>query len=141
MPSKPPEQAHWWYPRVSELSHRRGASYHRCPDCKDCRDDEVCETCYGAGWISSREFDPWGTRELLPVRASGSRPTRVRNAVIARDQMVCQICHKKVQPEDLHLDHFEPVVAGGTNDADNLRVTHARCNLHRERPNGFNGGY
>jgi 5-methylcytosine-specific restriction endonuclease McrA len=58
-----------------------------------------------------------------------------REAIIARDCSICQICGLIVAPEDIHLDHIVPLSQGGTHTAANLRVTHSRCNLSRKRKN------
>lgn len=79
------------------------------------------------------------------MAAYGSRhiTAAVRAAVIDRDGLACQRCGVSVvrrgsrepyQPNTLHLDHVEPWAAGGSNDADNLIVCCAACNLRRAKP-------
>lgn len=70
------------------------------------------------------------------------RPT-VRAVVIARDGLQCRHCGRRVvlanpgdpyRPDHLHLDHLIPWAMGGSDDADNLVVSCAGCNLGRIRP-------
>jgi 5-methylcytosine-specific restriction endonuclease McrA len=57
-------------------------------------------------------------------------PHDVRTAVVARDGAVCGICGREVL-DDMHFDHIVPIVRGGESTVENLRVTHARCNLEK----------
>ncbi len=52
----------------------------------------------------------------------------VRRFVRQRDEDTCGTCGLAVAEEELELDHHIAVANGGTDDPDNLRVTHARCN-------------
>jgi hypothetical protein len=42
----------------------------------------------------------------------------------------CYICHKKLGKK-YHIDHFIPIILGGTNDPGNLRLACPRCNLSK----------
>jgi 5-methylcytosine-specific restriction endonuclease McrA len=45
---------------------------------------------------------------------------------------VCSICADVMFSEDdVQVDHIVPVSKGGTHARENLRVTHAQCNLKR----------
>jgi 5-methylcytosine-specific restriction protein A len=55
----------------------------------------------------------------------------VRAFVIRRDNSECAICGQPVRKWDVHIDHHVPVARGGTEDPDNLRVTHSWCNLEK----------
>lgn len=46
-----------------------------------------------------------------------------------RDKGICYLCGCPVDKNDVHYDHVTPLSRGGTHSEDNLRVTHARCNL------------
>ncbi len=48
-----------------------------------------------------------------------------RSAIFARDGMKCLKCGSE---ESLSLDHIRPLVAGGTNDDENLQTLCKRCN-------------
>jgi hypothetical protein len=60
--------------------------------------------------------------------------------ICLRDGWVCQICAKPVHktlkhpdPLSASMDHIIQVAWGGTNDPDNLRLTHLVCNQRRQR--------
>jgi HNH endonuclease. len=53
------------------------------------------------------------------------------DAILRRDRMHCHICRRKVTLNDLHFDHVMPLARGGTHTADNIAVSHARCNLSK----------
>lgn len=56
-----------------------------------------------------------------------------RQAIIERDDGICQICRQPVPPDQIHLDHIVPLSQGGDHTAANLRLTHKLCNLRRKR--------
>ena len=61
-----------------------------------------------------------------------------REEIVKRDNGICQICGlpvydyddapKRLKPQ---IDHVVPISAGGADKADNLRLTHAFCNNHK----------
>lgn len=52
-------------------------------------------------------------------------------ALFARDKGRCQICRKKVDPKNWHMDHVIPLSKGGEHNMRNLRVTHPICNRRK----------
>jgi 5-methylcytosine-specific restriction endonuclease McrA len=50
-----------------------------------------------------------------------------------RDRMRCHMCRLKVSEEQLHFDHVIPLVAGGAHTESNIAVSHAQCNLSKNR--------
>jgi 5-methylcytosine-specific restriction endonuclease McrA len=48
-----------------------------------------------------------------------------------RDRGLCYLCGRSVAKNDVHYDHVIPLSRGGTHSEDNIRVTHARCNLKK----------
>lgn len=54
---------------------------------------------------------------------------RLRFSIFERDLFTCQYCGKTPPKVVLHIDHIIPVVAGGTNDPENLRTSCSDCNL------------
>jgi 5-methylcytosine-specific restriction endonuclease McrA len=51
-------------------------------------------------------------------------------AVLAERGMVCHICGEGIDARsDLHFDHVVPLARGGPHTAENIRPSHARCNL------------
>ena len=41
----------------------------------------------------------------------------------------CVFCLKPLNKTRFHIDHYEPLCRGGSNDKGNLRLMHKRCNL------------
>ena len=72
---------------------------------------------------------------------TGARWKSVRRAAIWRWQMDgrpdCPLCGRPIRPEagdKVHVDHVHPVGDGGRPyDPTNVRITHASCNLSRDR--------
>lgn len=71
-----------------------------------------------------------------------SIPKRVRDAVVARDGLVCRYCRIAVtprgsgppRPDELHFDHVLPWGDGGDHSVENVVVSCASCNLGRVKP-------
>jgi 5-methylcytosine-specific restriction endonuclease McrA len=71
-----------------------------------------------------RGRDPFKLREPIA--------TWMRDAVIARDLGVCQLCLKPVERDDeIHIDHRIPHSLGGATLPSNLQLAHATCNLRK----------
>ena len=70
-------------------------------------------------------------RGIYPETRRPAIPKQVRAAVIERDGLTCQLCFEPVESDDMHLDHIQPFSLGGRETVDNLRVTHALCNMRR----------
>lgn len=51
--------------------------------------------------------------------------------ITERDRMVCHICLECVDAADLHFDHVIPLSKGGTHTMENIKVSHALCNLRK----------
>lgn len=83
-------------------------------------------------WMESRAWLEWHwQRGIYPGAARPKIPRYLREAVIARDGHVCQICQGDVDPTDIHLDHIKPYSKGGPTTLANLRVTHSLCNIRK----------
>lgn len=54
-----------------------------------------------------------------------------RDEIVQRDLGVCHVCAEPVPPDELHLDHVIPLKDGGPHTRENVKVSHARCNLAR----------
>ncbi len=74
------------------------------------------------------------------VRMEVPTTSRLFLGICIRDNWICGICHEPVDktvrhpdPMCLSLDHIIQVHWGGTNDPDNLRLTHLICNQRRPR--------
>ena len=51
-----------------------------------------------------------------------------RRVVFARDNGVCRICQRPVDPKKWDLDHVVPLSRNGTHTYDNVAVAHPSCN-------------
>lgn len=56
-------------------------------------------------------------------------PAGLRFSILERDNFTCQYCGRKAPDVELHVDHYVPVAAGGSNDPSNLVTACADCNL------------
>ena len=65
----------------------------------------------------------------MTIRKRRAISARVRFEVFKRDGFVCQYCGAHPPAVLLHIDHVTAVVAGGSNDIDNLVTACAPCNL------------
>jgi hypothetical protein len=84
----------------------------------------------GLAQIQSRGWWEWHwQRGSHPERKRPRLPKFLRAKVIERDGLVCGICDGEVELADVHIDHIHPVSRGGTDDLDNLQVTHSACNI------------
>jgi hypothetical protein len=53
------------------------------------------------------------------------------DAIYKRDQGICQICKRPVRRADMSIDHIQPLIAGGKDEARNVRLVHLLCNKRR----------
>lgn len=66
-----------------------------------------------------------------PIKADEYRKgisLKIRYAVLKRDNFRCILCGRDGKDDYLVIDHIIPVVKGGTNDPNNLRVLCRACN-------------
>lgn len=70
---------------------------------------------------------------LRKARKLGVRCERVSYiGILAAYGMVCHICAGEIADRsDLHFDHVIPLALGGAHANDNIRPSHARCNLSK----------
>jgi 5-methylcytosine-specific restriction endonuclease McrA len=52
-------------------------------------------------------------------------------SILERDGLWCYLCEVGITTDDLHFDHVIPLARGGSHTADNIRPTHAKCNLRK----------
>lgn len=52
-------------------------------------------------------------------------------AIYHRDKGICHICLNPVPRDRLHYDHVIPLAKGGAHSMNNIKVSHARCNLRK----------
>lgn len=67
------------------------------------------------------------------ARKLGNRCERVSYVdILAEHGMTCHICSSEITDRsDLHFDHVIPLALGGAHANDNIRPSHARCNLSK----------
>ena len=53
------------------------------------------------------------------------------NKILERDNYMCHICNKPVEPQDVHFDHVVPLSKGGAHSMENVKVAHSACNLRK----------
>lgn len=77
--------------------------------------------------------EAWRLRKARQREIWRRRPLsdQVKQAVISRDGLRCGLCGEAVPPDDVHIDHVQPVSKGGNDDPDNLQVSHALCNMRK----------
>jgi 5-methylcytosine-specific restriction endonuclease McrA len=65
----------------------------------------------------------------MPTGGVMARVSKARRfEVLARDGFKCCYCGRAATRAELHVDHFVPIAAGGSDDIDNLRAACADCN-------------
>jgi 5-methylcytosine-specific restriction endonuclease McrA len=72
-------------------------------------------------------------REASRRRQTGTTYSRILyTAVLERDGMVCHLCGGAIPSlADLHFDHVIPLAKGGEHTLENVRPSHALCNLRK----------
>lgn len=119
--------------------HRDGLS-SRCRSCNRA----VCAANYAANrqarLAASRDWDRRNRerrREIVRNWNHRWKPHRRRAgkvdfaAVLERDGMVCHLCGRPIDRGDLHFDHVVPLARGGAHHVDNVKPSHALCNLRK----------
>lgn len=77
------------------------------------------------------------------VRSNGAHKRRLiiaaensdfieRQVVFDRDQGICYLCNKEVNPNDWWLEHKIPLSRGGSHTYDNVAVSHPGCNARKQ---------
>lgn len=57
----------------------------------------------------------------------------LRFEIYERDNGLCGLCGRFIEWSQMHIDHIVPRFEGGADHRDNLRATHARCNIRRPK--------
>lgn len=83
-----------------------------------------------------RKSNPLKNAELSRRYTATKRSTSVDGVnyrfILERDGMHCYICEKDILPHHtMHFDHVVPLSRGGTHTEENVRPTHAQCNLRK----------
>lgn len=72
--------------------------------------------------------------ELRDKMVRKSLTPAARKLIWERDNKTCYLCGGRIKSwrgAYMHVDHLFPWSHGGTNDPENLRATHVRCNLEK----------
>ena len=120
--------------------HHRDGLASRCRACNKA----VCAAHYAANreerLAACREWvrrNPEKRRAIAAAWGRRWKPSRARkgkvdfSAIIERDGMVCHLCRETIDPGALHFDHVVPLARGGAHHADNIKPSHALCNLRK----------
>jgi 5-methylcytosine-specific restriction endonuclease McrA len=110
--------------------------------CKTCFNDHVlamrdpvAEAARGAAYRATPRGRVKGLSRTGRYRAQklATETERVDYAVVlAEHGMVCHICTEDIASlDDLHFDHVIPLSKGGPHAAENIRPSHALCNLRK----------
>jgi hypothetical protein len=133
------------------LNSRHGidlTDYYRCQ-----RNNVIaCESCKAAAAKYAREYRK-ANRHIARTWKSSNRTAKnrlkpgakqvyySRESILERDDYICYLCGDKVDltaPHNMkeegwemypHLDHVVPLSKGGDDTPDNVRTTHAKCNM------------
>jgi len=73
----------------------------------------------------------YGGRRRAHKAATQTEPVDLAQ-ILERDGMICHICSGVIESmTDLHFDHVRPLSKGGPHIAENIRPSHAQCNMHK----------
>lgn len=140
--------------RLSNLAYVRISPAPQCSDeeCdRDAHSRGMCKLHYkrwarsegminspSEGWTRERKAN-WRKRKALK-RGAQRAETIYHDSIFRRDNYICQLCMKPVNPAlaypdpfSASLDHRIPVVDGGNHTRDNVQCSHLRCNLSKGR--------
>lgn len=89
------------------------------------------------GYLKVKQIDreAFDVRLLSPIFIPRRRPPiarKLRQFIFERDNYVCGICQKPIEPGDaIHVDHIFPWSKGGSDEPDNLQAAHGSCNVRK----------
>lgn len=110
-----------------EKDAERGARYRSTPEAKE-RDRERLRAWYAANPERAREQ----TRRYQARRSAATVEEVSYAAILERDGMSCHICDDEIPSLNvLHFDHVIPLSKGGAHSYDNIKPSHASCNLRK----------
>lgn len=120
------EQKAAYYAANRDRIAERGARYY------EANKDQYAER--SRQW---RLINPDAHREHHARRRASKRNGRVTKAdyaaILAEFGMVCHICGCGITTrQDLHFDHVIPLAKGGPHCSENIKPSHAKCNMHKK---------
>lgn len=94
-------------------------------------------------WADNPEYmQEWKNKNRERVNENHARRKAIiRNATVEKVDYevilqeynsICYICGENIARDDLHFDHVIPLARGGEHSADNIRPTHAACNMWKK---------
>lgn len=129
---------HWQGGGVQRLCLHCGATFvvsNKVPKALRPHKQFCAAACWNA-WRKTQARLPKGLPRVADAaqrqraRRAGAAVVEVidRGVIIERDGSICYLCNATVDDDEIELDHVVPLSRGGVHTADNLRVTHRRCN-------------
>lgn len=133
---------------AAELARRRGLLADGWKECSRCGEvkpvrmftrgkaglggfDNRCKACLADYRREHPErFSEWAHRRRARLGGSDWREVD-RLSVFIREGGRCHICHRKVDPDNFHLEHLWPLAAGGEHSPSNVAIAHPSCNLQK----------
>ena len=84
----------------------------------------------GCGCTTDSHWRPYAVRKKRKHGAIVNEADH--KAILAEFGMVCHICGQDIaSPGDLHFDHVISLTKEGPHSAENLRPSHALCNMRK----------
>lgn len=132
--------------RAKALADRLADSHKTCSTCRDYlpktdfyedprRGDglysrcKLCQQGAQSRWVAR---NPETLREYASWRRAKAGERISYPDILAEHGMFCHICRHDIAGMDvLHFDHVVPLARDGEHTADNIRPSHARCNLRK----------
>jgi 5-methylcytosine-specific restriction endonuclease McrA len=106
---------------------RHGLLYRNAPGQKEAAADRQ-RRWYAANPEKAREQ----TRRYQARKMSATIGDVDYSAILIRDGMTCHICSVDILTmSDLHFDHVHPLSKGGAHSMENIKPSHAFCNLSK----------
>lgn len=68
---------------------------------------------------------------LAKNRRQNRRKTIYKMTMKREGSVPCFVCHEHVELKDMSLEHIIPRSKGGSDDMDNLSISHKSCNEER----------
>lgn len=105
----------------------RGARYRSTPEAKNLARERL------RSWYANNPEKAREQSRRYHLRKSDATVEKVSYpAILERDGMVCHICGDDIPSmSDLHFDHVMPLSKGGAHSYDNIKPSHASCNMRK----------
>ena len=94
---------------------------------RDIFDKEIAEWKRKYDKKINRKYRSFIIKEQNKIRRPRSK--KQRHKLFNRDKGICGICNKNVPFNNFHLDHIIPLSKSGTDNDNNIQLSHVSCNL------------